>query len=105
MPQYRDCARYRTVSTFGECIEVLLQDPALPRPDETGTMLPLIQEGAMQASALHTSPGTTLYQRCRVYEIVGPRIAPPPLRRRSDGVDGSLRGSPAQMFIYLFVYL
>jgi hypothetical protein len=36
-------------------------------------------------------------------ETAGRRIAPSPLRGISDRADGTLRGSSAQMFIYLFI--
>jgi hypothetical protein len=79
MPQSPDCAQYRTVSTSGVCMEVLLQDPALPRPDEAGTMLPLIQEGASQASTFdaprHNVASTVQGARdCRA----APRASAPP---------------------------
>jgi hypothetical protein len=39
-----------------------------------------------------------------VNETAGRRLTPPPLRGESDGVDGTLRGSPAQMSVYyLFI--
>jgi hypothetical protein len=44
-PQSQDCARYRTVSTPERTGVVQIQASAPPRPDGTGTMLPLIWEG------------------------------------------------------------
>jgi hypothetical protein len=79
------------------------QDSVAPRPHETGTMFPHIQEGIYKLVRASAQNNLWLGQGANETAERCPNTSSP-IRGISDGAEETLWGSPAEMLIHLFIW-